>query len=220
MIRLIAPTLAFATIFSISYAQTEVSKTTEVVFSKEQVDKLPQNWTVGETSSDHKSEWTVVAEKETPSKSGFALMQNAKGPKSYFNLCILDDSKFKDGEASVTIKAVDGKLDQGGGIAWRLVDAKNYYLCRYNPLETNLRAYHVIDGKRVQIATKEDLKIEPGSWFTISIKQEGKKIFCSFNGKQYLETADDSFRETGKIGLWSKADARSMFDQIRWGPAK
>ena len=112
-------------------------------------------------------------------------------------------------------KAVKGQKDQGGGLVWRYKDNNNYYIARMNPLEDNFRVYKVVAGKRTQLATQEDLKVPVGEWHRIKIEQEGDHIECCLDGKKYLDAKDSTFMEAGKIGLWSKADAQSHFDDLR-----
>ena len=83
-----------------------------------------------------------------------------------------------------------------------------------NPLEDNFRVYKVVDGKRIQFDTKEGLKVPTGEWHTIKIKQVGDTIECWLDGTRYLQAKDDAITTAGKIGLWSKADARSYFDGL------
>ncbi len=112
-------------------------------------------------------------------------------------------------------KAVRGKIDQGGGLVWRYQDAKNYYVARMNPLESNYRVYKVVDGKRTQLGTKEDVKIPAGEWHVLKIEQTGEQIECWLDGKKYLEVKDDTFTKAGRVGLWTKADAQTRFDDLR-----
>jgi hypothetical protein len=188
--------------------------TTIYAIKKDDAGKLPGGWKADRAGEGKGSEWKVVADKTAPSKGGYVLAQTAKGPSRLFNLCVLEKSSFTDGEVSVRIKAVAGKIDQGGGVVWRYQDAKNYYVCRYNPLEDNLRVYKVIDGRRVQLGTEEKLVREKGKWFTLSIAHKGDAITCSLDGKKYLEVKDGAIKKAGKVGLWSKADARSHFDEL------
>ena len=145
-------------------------------------------------------------------------MQTAESPSGLFNVCLASGIEFTDGELSVQIKAVAGKTDQGGGLVWRAKDANNYYICRFNPLEDNFRVYKVVDGKRTQLATKENITLPAGKWFTVSIRHVGKKIECRLNGEKHLEATDDTFPKAGAIGLWSKADAVSAFDKLVMTP--
>ena len=112
-------------------------------------------------------------------------------------------------------QAVKGKADQGGGVVWRYQDADNYYVARMNPLEDNFRVYKVIAGKRIQLETKENLKVPAGEWHTLSIKHVGDKIECSVDGRKYLEATDSAITAAGKVGLWTKADAQTYFDALK-----
>ncbi|HKB01442.1 MAG TPA: family 16 glycoside hydrolase [Gemmataceae bacterium] len=120
---------------------------------------------------------------------------------------------------SVAVRAVGGKIDQGGGVVWRYADANNYYVCRYNPLEENFRVYSVKGGKRTQLATKENVELSEGKWFTVSVKHAGDRIECSLNGEKVLDVTDKTFPDAGKVGVWCKADAASHFDRVRFTPA-
>lgn len=183
-------------------------------FTKEQVGKLPAGWTAAQTGTGKGSIWKVVADPTAPSKTGFALAQTAEGPNRMFNLCVVNDSSYKDLETSVAFKALQGKNDQGGGLVWRYQDANNYYIARMNPLEDNYRLYKVVAGKRIQLATKEDLKVPVGEWHKLSIQMKGEQIECSLDGKKWLEAKDGTFTKAGKVGLWTKSDARTEFDQL------
>lgn len=110
------------------------------------------------------------------------------------------------------VKANMGKMDEGDGIVWRCVDADNYYIARFNPLEDNYRLYKVVGGKRLQLATKEGLKAQAGVWHTLSIRMNGDQIQCHLNGKKQLEARDETFAKAGRVGLWTKADAQTSFD--------
>jgi hypothetical protein len=112
----------------------------------------------------------------------------------------------------VRLKAVAGETDRGGGLVWRAKDKNNYYIARYNPLEPNFRVYKVEDGKRTQLDHAE----APGDteWHTLRITMNGREIFGYLDGKNLLEAEDSTFVDVGKIGLWSKSDARSYFDDL------
>ncbi len=185
-----------------------------VTFAKDAVDKLPAGWNAAQTGEGEGSLWKVLADDSAPSKSGFALAQTAAGPSRLFNLCVLDDTHYQNLELSVQFKAVHGETDQGGGVAWRYQDENNYYVCRYNPLEENFRVYKVENGKRTQLQTKESVKFPAGTWHTLSVSQVDDHIECSLDGEKYLDVTDGTFKEAGKVGLWTKADAATNFDQF------
>ena len=164
----------------------------------------------GEVAADFSEEagqWRVVE-----ADGGKVLAQQAKNPDDTFNVCLAKDSDAKDLGVQVRFKAVAGELDQGGGVVWRAKDAKNYYIARYNPLEDNFRLYKVVAGKRTQLATA-DIK-HTGGWHMLRVTMRGEQIQCFYDGKKYLEVQDATFAEAGKIGLWSKADAQTYFDDL------
>jgi hypothetical protein len=196
----------------------QTAKPLAVVFDKATEGKTPTGWSVAYTGKEKGSEWKVVADPTTPSKSGFALAQVAKSPNATFNLAVLDTSEFGDLEIDVAFKAVKGEVDQGGGVVWRYLDANNYYICRMNPLENNFRYYRVVDGIRKQLGSKGDLTIKAGSWHRIKVQAVGKKITCWLDGDKLLEGEDDTFLKPGKVGLWTKADAQTYFDDLKVTP--
>jgi hypothetical protein len=183
-------------------------------FAKDDLGEVAKGWTAAKTGQGEGSVWKVVADDTSPSKTGYVLAQTAEGPRPLFNLCVADDTNCKDVEVSVAMKAVAGKVDQGGGVLWRYQDADNYYIARYNPLETNYRLYKVVSGKRVQLATKEGLDQPAGKWITLKVEHEGDAIECYLDGKKLLEATDSAIQKPGKVGLWTKADAQSHFDNL------
>ncbi len=111
------------------------------------------------------------------------------------------------------IKANSGKEDQGGGLIWRCKDENNYYVCRINPLEGNFRVYKVVDGKRKQLESVT-LDAASGKWYQVRAVMVADKIECYVDGKKHLAATDDTFPQAGMIGLWTKADASSSFDNL------
>jgi hypothetical protein len=151
--------------------------------------------------------WEVVATSE-----GRVLAQKAENPDATFNVALVSGTSAKDLDLSVKLKAVEGKEDRGGGLVWRAKDARNYYIARYNPLEDNFRVYKVVDGERTMF---QDAKAPKGDgWRAIRVVMKGDRIECYLDGSKLLDVRDSTFPDAGKIGLWSKADARSYFDDL------
>ncbi len=189
-------------------------KARSVTFGKGDLGKLPAGWKAEKTGQGDGSVWKVVADDTAPSKSGHALAQTAAGPKPLFNVCVLDGTGEADVEVGVAFKAVKGEIDQGGGVVWRYQDANNYYVARYNPLENNYRVYKVVNGTRAQLETKENLKLPAGEWHTLKITMVGDRIECHLDGKKELQARDNTIARAGKVGLWTKADAQTSFDNL------
>src|SRR5262249_27055809 len=185
-------------------------------FAKGDVGKVPTGWKADQTHEGKNSSiWKVVADDTAPSKKGYVLAQTAQSPERVFNLCVVDDSSFKHCEIIVASKAIRGENDQGGGIVWRYQDANNYYIARMNPLEKNYRVYKVVAGDRQELKRKEGLKVKVGTWHTLKIKQNGDHIECFLDGNKMLDARDKTFAKAGKVGLWSKSDAQTHFDDFK-----
>jgi 3-keto-disaccharide hydrolase len=205
--------LAFAISLTFAPYGSADERSGTVRFQKDDAGKVPAGWKVEKTGKGEGSDWKVVADETGPAKTGYVLAQLAKSPGSVFNLCVRDEPSLKDGEVSVAFKAVAGKEDQGGGIVWRYQDADNYYIARMNPLEDNFRVYKVQNGKRTQFQNF-DVKVPGGEWHTLKIKMKGERIECFLDGTKHLDVNDGTFNKPGKVGLWTKADAQTHFDQF------
>lgn len=182
-------------------------------FTVDDLDSPPDGWDVTHTGDGAGSRWTVVADETAPSGSGYVMAQTAVSPRAVFNLCVLRDARYADLKLSVAFKPVDGRIDQGGGLVWRYVDANNYYVCRFNPLEDDLRLYKVIAGKRRQLASV-DLELGDREWHTLTMTMKGDLIVCEVDGTS-VAVRDETLTEAGRIGFWTKADARTYFDTLR-----
>jgi hypothetical protein len=188
-----------------------------VNFDDVKAGELPKGWEVSATNpKGDLAEWKVEADKKATSKPNVLSLVKIKNPSdtAVFNLCWTKGVKFKDGTISVKMRANSGKADQGGGPMWRVKDANNYYVARYNPLEKNFRLYYVKDGTRKQLADAKDVAVPEGQWMTITVVQKGDKIECSLDGKKLLEATDATLPEAGGVGLWTKGDAATSFDDL------
>jgi hypothetical protein len=170
-------------------------------FTMTPVESVPQGFRIAT------GEWRVVDD-----AGNRVLAQEAKNPDEIFNVVLVEGTSYKDVELSVRLKAVHGALDRGGGLVWRARDARNYYIARFNPLENNFRVYKVVDGKRT-LFKSADVTLSPG-WHALRVTMTGGSIKCELDGKPYLDLTDDTFKDAGMIGLWSKSDAQTFFDDL------
>ncbi len=195
----------------------EHGETDEIEFTFENipVGKIPTGWKIEATNQKGPlATWQVVEDKTAPSgKKVLALTSPNHTFGGTFNLCWTDQIKFKDGEIEVKFKANSGVEDQGGGVIWRVQDEDNYYISRYNPLENNFRIYYVKEGARRMLASAR-IKLPAHQWHELKIKHSGKKISGYLNGKKLLEVEDNTFPNAGGVGLWTKADAATAFDNF------
>ena len=181
-------------------------------FEKDKAGSVPRGWKVAETGGKGTpATWQVVEDDSAPDGTQAVAITANKNRGSTYNLMIAQDTSYKDLVIRVKVKAATGKEDQGGGPIWRARDADNYYIARWNPLEDNFRLYYVKDGKRTQLGTA-DVKTDPKAWHEIMIVHRGNMIAASFDGKRLIELEDTTFGGAGKVGLWTKADAATAFD--------
>jgi len=182
-------------------------------FDNDPVGKTPEGWSIREThGTGRMGSWKVTSDPSAPTPPN-VLGLSTQADNKTFNLAIADKTAFKDVDLRVRIRADSGEKDQGGGLIWRCRDENNYYICRVNPLEDNYRLYRVVGGKREQLASA-DVKAEAGRWYGVRVVMSGDRMVCYFDGEKVLEAKDGTFKDAGKIGLWTKADASSSFDDL------
>ncbi len=183
------------------------------------VGELPKGWMATKTGEGPGSVWKIAEDPTAPAGGKVLAQTSAAGPNALFNLCLNTESKFGDIDLKVSLKAVAGKIDLGGGPVWRCQDKDNYYIARLNPLETDFRLFHVVKGKRTMLGKPVKVSDAAGQWHTIRIVHVGQHITCYLNDKKVIELDDDTLREPGMIGLWTKADAVTSFDGVSAAPA-
>lgn len=192
---------------------TSVSLAGAVNFDDLKTGMPPQGWTATKTGQGN-AKWEVVVDDSAPSKPN-VLRQSGEGT---YPVCIKDDTNIKNGFVEVKFKPLSGKEDQAGGVIWRCQDADNYYLARANALEDNVTIYRMFKGKRVSFKNIET-KVAPGLWHTLRADFKGNRFTVTFDGRKVIEATDDSFLDAGKVGVWTKADSVTLFDDFSSGPA-
>lgn len=193
------------------------SKKTGVTLTFEDVKtgSLPTGWKVEATNQKGAlATWQVITDTTAPSgKKVLALTKTNHSFGGTFNLCWTPAIAFLNGEIKLKFKANTGEEDRGGGVIWRAQDRGNYYISRYNPLENNFRIYYVKDEARKILASAR-IKLPSGKWHELKITQHGIHISGYLNGKKLLDVDDSTFTKPGGVGLWTKADAVTSFDDF------
>ena len=125
------------------------------------------------------------------------------------------------------LKAISGGADQAAGLIWRYKDPDNYYIVRANALEDNVVLYKVENGQRIALAPKGTPsktygvkhKVPKLTWNTLSVSFQGNRFTVSFGGQKLFDVEDSTFAAGGKVGLWTKADSVTYFDDFEITPA-
>ena len=190
---------------------TALAAAETVNFDDMRVGAVPSGWTATQTGSGT-AKWSVEKDNSAPSKPN-VLKQSGQAT---FPVCFKNDTNIKDGFVEVKFKPIAGKEDQAGGVIWRLQDANNYYIARANALENNVTIYHTIKGKRTE-KKRTNVKVSSGTWHTLRVDFSGNHFTVTFDGKKALEWEDGTFQNAGKVGVWTKADSVTEFDDFTCG---
>ncbi len=197
-------------------ALVETQATAQVVidFDSVEVGKLPVDFSTALTGGGGLVTWVAQEDTSAPG-GGKVLAQMSTDKTDYrFPLCIYDKLRAKDVEVSVKFKAVAGKIDQAAGLIARFQDKDNYYITRANALEDNVNLYKVVGGSRKQFAGVK-VKVSSGEWHSLKLVVKGQHFQVFFDDKSLFEANDETFKEAGKVGLWTKADSVTYFDDLR-----
>ena len=190
-----------------THAQTEN-------FDKTGMGALPEGWRTGVTGQGT-GQWAVKPEPTAPSPPN-VLTQTGQGT---FPWAVREGVSIGDGFVEVKFKAISGKVDQAGGVMWRWKDGNNYYVARANALENNVSLYYTTNGRRNTIKYV-NAPVPRDTWHTLRVDFNGNAIRVSLNGKTYIEEKDNHITGTGAVGLWTKADSITAFDDFAYGARK
>jgi hypothetical protein len=190
-------------------------------FDRDEVGKSPKGFIFGLTGQGKPGTWVVTKDPEAPSAPN-VLAQTDPDPVSYrFPLCVYEAFTGKDVDVSVRYKPVTGKEDQAAGIVWRYQDPDNYYIVRANANENNVVLYKVEKGRRTDLPLVgkgrtygAKTPIPSGKWGTLRVVAVGDRFEVYSNGVKLFEVEDATFPMAGKVGLWTKADSVTLFDDL------
>jgi hypothetical protein len=154
-------------------------------------------------------QWAVRAEADAPSQPN-ALCQTGTAD---FPALALDMGAVADLTLSTRFKAISGREDQAAGLIFRVQDKDNYYILRANALEDNVNFYIYRGGRRSGLRGA-DVQVPAGSWQELRVDVQGNQFRGFLNGQQVAESSDDIYK-TGGIGLWTKADSVTCFDDVQ-----
>ena len=206
----------FAALFAVSCVfgfSEEMAMAETINFDQETAGTLPAGWKAGVTGRGS-PKWTIEKDDTAPSPPN-VLRQSGSGT---FPWCVKSDTSFENGSVEVKFKPISGKQDAAGGIVWRWKDGDNYYIARANALEDNVSLYHTTNGRRDTIKYV-NAPVAKNQWHTLKVEFVGKSIRVSFDGKLYISQEDDHIAGPGAVGVWTKADSVTAFDDFTYSVA-
>jgi hypothetical protein len=174
---------------------------------------LPPSFDIGLTGEGGPVRWELLEDETAPNGPTVLAEMSGEATSDRFPLAILKGFEARDVEVRVRFKPVSGEMDQAAGLMVRVRDEDNYYIARANALEGNVRLYKVVDGKRRQLAGT-DVEVPKGRWQELGLGVEGDRLTVSLDGKQLFSATDRTFTGAGRVGLWTKADSLTHFDDL------
>jgi hypothetical protein len=182
-------------------------------FENNPIDQSPAGFSFGRTGSGRLGQWLVRSEKDAPSGVNVLAQTDIDATSYRFPVAVSDSISVRNFRLSVRCKPVSGKVDQACGLVFRYRDENNYYVVRANALENNVRLYFVKDGKRQQFGGW-DGAVAKAVWHELRLSANGDRFEIYLNGKKVIDATDRVFPDAGKVGLWTKADSLTYFDEL------
>lgn len=191
-----------------------------ITFDDLAVGSAPAGFSVALTGDGRAPKWEI--QKAPDGVAGNVVVETSADTTNYrFPLLIYDKVIAADLDLTVKFRAVRGSVDQAAGLVWRYRDANSYYIVRANALEDNVVLYKVENGRRIDLPLKGKGKtygakapVPKNVWNVLGVQVRGTTFIVSLNGNVLYEVEDATFPNAGKIGLWTKADSVTMFDDL------
>ncbi len=214
--RLVCAVLFLSALVALGCAEAAETGAREAItldFDVTTVGELPAGFSTAVTGGGGPAAWRVVEDASAPSGGKVLAQTSTDRTSSRFPLCIYEGLTATDVEVSVRFKPVSGTVDQAAGLVARYRDKDNYYIVRANALEGNVRLYKVERGKRTQFAGV-DVKVPAKTWQALTLGVNGTHFRVLLNDTLLFEADDRAFSDAGKVGLWTKADSVTYFDDL------
>jgi hypothetical protein len=202
--------------------ETNAMSNHAISFDATRIGAVPDGWTSTLTGSGD-PKWTVERDDTAPSKSTVVRQSG----RATYPLLLKNDLDIRDGVVEIRFKAIAGSQDRAAGIVWRARDANNYYVARANALEDNVVLYKTVGGVRsaLDIVGRKggygiDVPVPANTWHSLRVAFNGSRFRVTFNGNPLFEVEDSTFADAGRIGLWTKADSVTLFDDVSYDDTK
>lgn len=183
-------------------------------FDRDQPGTIPSEFSIGTLFDGRPAgDWQVLATDRAKSPPYVLAQLMPKGAEHAYKVVLFKEVTASDLNLEVSFLPIQGQADMGGGLIWRATDDRNYYLARANPLEQNIRVYRVVNGIR-HLLQNFDQTITLKQWHTLQVSHRDCRVTIFYDDKQVFDLCDKTFHN-GMIGLWTKSDAVTYFDDLR-----
>lgn len=211
-------TMSLIALMVVSVIALAHGQTRKVDFTQDAVGQAPKGFEFGHTAKvGTPGKWVVQAE----GTNKYLAQLDADRTGSRFPVAVLADVKAANVDLSVRFRPVSGQVDQAAGLVWRYQDENNYYIVRANAREDNVVLYKVQEGKRTDLPVKGEgrtygkpSKVPSGQWGTLRVVAKGPLFEVYHDARKLYEVEDTTFTQAGKVGVWTKADSVTHFDDL------
>jgi hypothetical protein len=186
-------------------------------FESDQVDAPPVGFSLAQTDGGRPGRWIVRVEPSARQGSQVLAQVDEDRTDGRFPLAVAETEPLADVRVTVRCRMIEGRVDRACGLVFRYRDQDNYYVVRANALEGNVRLYTVRAGRRRQIASW-DGAVSPDAWHELGASIRGNRIEVTWDGTRIIEQTDTTFPDAGRVGVWTKADSVTEFDDLTVAP--
>jgi hypothetical protein len=186
-------------------------------FDTSTLGKMPSGWSAAVTNGGPAPKWQVLKDGSAPTQP-YVLALTSHDAANHSPLAILDTMDVRDADVSVRLKPLTGHVDQSGGIVFRYRDSNNYYVVRANALENSVAVFKVQNGQTTPLCAGVRHDIPANAWSILKVAVRGDKFQVYVNHRRILQAQDGTFGATGKVGLSTKGDSATYFDDFRVYP--
>lgn len=190
-------------------------------FESDKAGQPPASFSFALTGSGRPGVWVVRKDDAVPDRGNVLAQTDADRTSFRFPVAVFNDVTARDVDISVRFRPISGRVDQAAGLMWRYQDANNYYIVRANALEGNVVLYKVENGKRTDLPLKgsgrtygKKAAVPKNAWSQLGVTVRGSLFTVSLNGQGLYEVEDATFTAAGKVGVWTKADSVTYFDDF------
>lgn len=173
----------------------------------------PDGFSFGRTGSGKPGSWILKPEPGAPSGANVLAQLDADSTDVRFPVAVANEPSLRDVRLSVRCRPISGNVDQACGLVFRYRDENNYYVTRANALENNVRLYVVKDGHRRQFEGWSGT-VTGKAWHELRVEAREDHFEVFWDGKKVIDGKDRTFPEAGKVGVWTKADSVTYFDDL------
>ena len=175
---------------------------------------VPKDFTPFLEGLGKESAWQIKSEPSALSGTKVLAQTSYDQIDNRFPILVYNDVTAKNVRVAVQFKTLSGKIDQAAGIIFRFQDPDHFYVVRANALEDTMQLYRVVEGMH-HVVTSKNIHVESGKWHSLDVMIDDVHVTVFFDGQQLFDVRDETFPTAGKIGLLTKSDGVTLFDDLQ-----